>query len=161
MCPVNPAKELHNMNNAATPEAFFTVVQFAEIIIGDRKTPPPTPIKPETMPITDPIVSPYAICIGFVVDSVRLTYSLNKSRKEETIRNKPAINLKNLGLRVRYPPRNAIGTEAIMKVKNIFLSKYPAFRNLMEVIDATTILSISEVGFIVSGANESNAINAR
>ena len=57
MCPVKPANELHNINNAATPEAFFTVVQFAEIIIGDRKIPPPTPIRPETIPITEPMLN--------------------------------------------------------------------------------------------------------
>jgi hypothetical protein len=83
------------------------------------------------------------------------------SKREETTRNNPAINLKYLGLIVMYPPTNAIGSDVRMKAKNNLLSKQSALMYFTDAIDATVILRIREVGLIVSGAKESNAITAR
>jgi hypothetical protein len=83
------------------------------------------------------------------------------SKREETARNNPAINLKYLGLIVIYPPINAIGSDVRMKAKNNLLSKQSALMYFTDAIDATVILRIREVGLIVSGAKESNAITAR
>jgi hypothetical protein len=83
------------------------------------------------------------------------------SKREETIRKEPAINLKYLGLIEMYPPINAIGSDVRMNAKNILLSKKPALMYFTDAIDATNTLRIREVGLIASGANESNAITAR
>ena len=69
--------------------------------------------------------------------------------------------MKPLALIVMYPPTNAIGSDVRMNAKNILLSKQSALMYFTDAIDATTTLRIREVGLIVSGANESNAITAR
>jgi len=79
----------------------------------------------------------------------------------DTMRNIPAINLKYAGLIEIYPPKNAIGKAVIMNDKNIFLSNCPALIKLIEAIKATIIFRISEVGLIVSGANDNKTIIAR
>ena len=48
-----------------------------------------------------------------------------------------------------------------MNAKNTLLSKQFALRYFIDAIEATITLRIREVGLIVSGANESNAITAR
>jgi len=83
------------------------------------------------------------------------------SRIEEITRKRPAINLKYLGLIVMYPPTKAIGSDVRMNAKNILLSKQSALMYLIEAIVATTTFRMREVGLIVSGANDSNAITAR
>jgi hypothetical protein len=83
------------------------------------------------------------------------------SKREEITRKRPATNLKYMGLIVMYPPINAIGSEVRMNAKNTLLSKQSALMYFTDAIDATTIFRIREVGLIVSGANESNAITAR
>jgi hypothetical protein len=83
------------------------------------------------------------------------------SKREEITKKNPAINLKYIGLIVMYPPANAIGSDVRMNAKNTLLSKQSALMYFTDTIVATTIFRIREVGFIVSGANESNAITAR
>jgi hypothetical protein len=83
------------------------------------------------------------------------------SNREEITRKRPATNLKYLGLIVMYPPINAIGIDVRMNARNILLSKQSALMYFTDAIDATITLRIREVGLIVSGAKESNAITAR
>ena len=52
--PERPEIELKNINAAAVPDACLTVVQPKKIISGDRKIPPPVPVKPESKPIKAP-----------------------------------------------------------------------------------------------------------
>src|SRR5258708_37280235 len=49
-----PATELTRMNAAATPEVSFVVVQCISSSTGLRKMPPPTPVSPESIPMTAP-----------------------------------------------------------------------------------------------------------
>lgn len=161
MCPASPATELKRMKSAATPEAFFTEVQLVMIMIGERKIPPPTPIKPEKSPITEPIPNPHGRGIGLVLFAEVLKYSRKNSIHADTIRNRPAISLKYAGLIEMYPPINAIGKAVIINDKNTFLSNCPAFIKLIDAMEATTILSINEVGFIEAGANDKSTIIAR
>ena len=52
--PTNPESELTNMNTAAVAAADFTLAHRFNKIIGERKIPPPTPIKPLKNPIPRP-----------------------------------------------------------------------------------------------------------
>jgi len=126
--PDKPATELKRMKRAVIPEAFFTVVHFPIISIGDRKIPPPTPMSPEISPMIDPVISPNVTVICLVADSGLeasglLKYSFARRRKEATMRNNPTSNLKNFGVIGKYPPKNAIGNDVTINTMNILRSK--------------------------------------
>ena len=57
--PVNPAIEFTQMNSAAVAAAVFGSAHFLRRRMGDRKIPPPTPIKP----LIKPIIAPMGIAI--------------------------------------------------------------------------------------------------
>ncbi len=52
--PSRPNRELKKIKIAAVPLAPFTVVHPAKRISGDKKIPPPVPVKPDKNPITAP-----------------------------------------------------------------------------------------------------------
>src|SRR2546423_786982 len=56
--PVNPAIELQRMNTAATPDALRVSDQPRKSRIGDRKIPPPVPVRPDRKPIPMPHGTP-------------------------------------------------------------------------------------------------------
>ena len=53
--PNNPAIELTQMNKAEVAATVFGFAHFLSRIIGERKTPPPTPITPLKNPIPAPV----------------------------------------------------------------------------------------------------------
>src|SRR5687767_6471449 len=56
-CPSSPATEFTRMKGAATPDVARVSAQPAYRRSGLRKIPPPTPVIPETNPITSPVGS--------------------------------------------------------------------------------------------------------
>jgi hypothetical protein len=50
--PASPAIELQRMNTAATPDAGFVADHPRNNRSGDRKIPPPVPVRPDNRPIT-------------------------------------------------------------------------------------------------------------
>ena len=56
--PKRPEIELNKINTAAVPDEPFTVVQPRKTINGDKKIPPPVPVRPERNPIITPANRP-------------------------------------------------------------------------------------------------------
>jgi len=54
-----------------------------------------------------------------------------------------------------------MGMEVNAKTRKSFLSKYPARMNLYDAMRETTMLSVSETGFMDSTGKDSSAITAR
>ena len=52
--PAKPANELHKIKIEAVPDASLIVVHPKKIISGDKKIPPPVPVKPDSKPMTPP-----------------------------------------------------------------------------------------------------------
>ena len=55
--PNKPEIELTRMNATATPDVSLVLAQFIMSSTGLKKMPPPTPVRPESKPITAPIQS--------------------------------------------------------------------------------------------------------
>ena len=53
--PNKPEIELNKMKTAAVPDAPLTLVHPKKIISGDKKIPPPVPVRPDSKPIKTPI----------------------------------------------------------------------------------------------------------
>lgn len=161
ICPVKPPIELSKINSADIPEMFFKDVQLSIIKIGVKKIPPPTPIIPEKKPINKPITNASLKLYGFSGFSSFFLRNLDKSKIPETIKNAPANILNRKGSSFMNPPKNEAGNDEIINARNIFLSKYPLEINLIEVMRATIIFKISDVGLMLSGEKESKAITAK
>ena len=56
--PRRPDIELNKINAATVPEEPFTLVQPKKTINGDKKIPPPVPVRPERNPIITPANNP-------------------------------------------------------------------------------------------------------
>gem|GEM_PF-2177343 len=58
MHPIRPAMEFTRINAALIPEVVRVLAQPEKSIMGDRKIPPPVPVKPESPPINPPATIP-------------------------------------------------------------------------------------------------------
>src|SRR5208283_366196 len=126
--------------------------------MGVMRTPPPTPVSPETRPMPEP-ASEAATgpggCVAVSAKSFR-----KKSGGAASTRSVPKSRLKNKGGRVRYPPSNAAGADAIASGQNVLQSKWPARKKRNATRAETRTFKTKAVGLIVPGANPNRAIAA-
>src|SRR5712692_4181363 len=136
------------MNAAATPDVSFVVVQCISSRTGLRKIPPPTPVRPESKPITAPRHS--AIQIGTTVASSfsAATLALRNNRTALYRSTMPTIDLYIESGKVRLPPMNDAGIEAAAKGQKVRQEKKPARKKRMVTKRETMILRVKEVGFM-------------
>ncbi len=58
MHPIKPAIELTRINEALIPEVVRVLAQPEKRMMGERKIPPPVPVRPDNPPIIPPIIIP-------------------------------------------------------------------------------------------------------
>ncbi len=126
--PARPAMELTRMKAALIPEVVRVLAQPEKSMMGERKIPPPVPVRPESPPINPPIIIPLVVLNRFGnqgFESSLCRNNLNAPNKRMTT--KP--NLNQLKGNEAYDARKAHGTEAIANGQNNFHWKYPSLRN--------------------------------
>ena len=107
------------------PDAFLTDVYPNEIIMDDKKIPPPIPKNPESSPITPPIAKARGI-LTLLVLTVGFKYPRISKIAVEKIRKMPARILNQCGSAFIYPPKKAKGIDVTENAINTLLSKQPS-----------------------------------
>ena len=112
--PVIPAAEFTQINKAEVAAIFFAEAHLFNIIIGDKKIPPPTPIIPLINPIPPPIgneVFREGIFNLLTLFSVSIL-NIRNAAQIRTMESKVSYNVPSI---TKNPPNNAKGILVIMK----------------------------------------------
>jgi len=90
--PSKPETEFRKMKTAAVPDADLTAVHPKARIMGDRKIPPPVPVRPEMKPIIAPVINK-RVTFGRTICKLVLEPSLKKKPSPAKININPRIVL--------------------------------------------------------------------
>ena len=85
--------ELNKIKTAAVPDAPLTLVHPKKIISGDKKIPPPVPVRPESKPIKTPIHTPQKTFVFSFLFNLLFLRKLNISCNPATIKINPTKGL--------------------------------------------------------------------
>ena len=147
------------MNAAEVAAVVRRLAQPASKSNGERKTPPPIPVSPESSPRVAPATS--ATRTGGFPRAVSTARKVMRKRTAESSNTTPTTTRYQFPGRARRPPRYAAGIEPRANGQKSDQRKWPARANCAVPIPATSRFSTNAVGRISAGAVPRNAITAR
>src|ERR1700722_11715730 len=147
------------MNGALSAAVCFGDAQRKAISNGARKTPPPTPVSPDTKPTDAPM--PSAPHRGAVRSGASSWARRKTSVIDANSRTSPVTVLYRFSSRTTKPPTRAVGKDASIGGLSFAQSTWLPRLNSQVEYDAATTFNSNAVGRISFDGNDANAISAR
>src|ERR1700722_7673402 len=152
--PTSPTAELAKMNGAVSAPLCFGDAQRSEINNGARKTPPPTPVSPDTKPTDAPM--PSAPHRGAVRSGASSWARRKTSVIDANSRTSPVTVLYRFSSRTTKPPTRAVGKDASIRGLSFAQSTWLPRLNSQVEYDAATTFNSNAVGRISFDGNDAN-----